>query len=147
MCRVFHKNKSSDDNSNNKLMLDSISSPSLTLASNSSSPTNHIFPNFMAYNNNNQLSSSTTIPTTTFPNHHHSNSLVNFLQFPHETNTASTSTVTHQNQISPRGGGDDGDYGGFFGWDMGLEENGNFQNGFDAMRSSFEVDNSSMVLL
>ncbi|XP_028775138.1 NAC domain-containing protein 77-like [Neltuma alba] len=148
LCRVFHKTKS-DDNTNNsnisaELMWDSISSPSLTLAS-SSSPTSHNFP-LLAYN---QLSSSSTSSIPTFINNtqpnHHSNSLLNFLQFSRETNTATTSTVT-QDQISPRGGGggDDG-YGGFF-WDMGLEDNSGFQNGVDAMRS-FEVDNNSMVLL
>ncbi|XP_054785784.1 NAC domain-containing protein 21/22-like [Prosopis cineraria] len=150
LCRVFHKSKSSDDDSNDisaKLMLDSISSHSLTPAS-SSSPTNHTFP-LVGYNH--ISSSSSSIPTfihhdnTTQANHyHHSNSLVNFLQFSRETNTAATSTVT-QDRISPSRGGDDG-YGFF--WDMGLEDNNNsFQNGVvDAIRS-FEVDNNSMVLL
>ncbi|XP_054792753.1 NAC domain-containing protein 21/22-like [Prosopis cineraria] len=90
LCRVFHKSKSSDDDSNDisaKLMLDSISSHSLTPAS-SSSPTNHTFP-LVGYNH--ISSSSSSIPTfihhdnTTQANHyHHSNSLVNFLQFSRE---------------------------------------------------------------
>ncbi|KAI9119303.1 hypothetical protein K1719_009978 [Acacia pycnantha] len=149
LCRVFHKSKSSDEKNSSRLMLDSISSPSLTLASSSSPTTNHHTYPLLAYNN--QLSSSSSIPTFinhdhTQPNHHSNNALVNFLQFSGETNTAATSTVTHQDQISPRGGGGGGggDHGGygFFSWDMGLED-----NGLDAMRSSFEVDNSSMVLL
>lgn len=129
-----------------KFMLDdTIPSPSLTLAS-SSSPTNQLA---IPVGYNNQLSSSSSsIPTLHYNNHtnnnnnhhHHHHSLMNFLQFSRETNA---STITHDHQVSPRGGGGDDGYG--FLWDMDLEENSSFQNGVDAMRS-FEVDNNSMVL-
>ncbi|KAJ1417464.1 NAC domain [Sesbania bispinosa] len=118
LCRVFHKGKA-DDNSNAKLMFESIT-PSLTLAS--SSPTMPV-----GYNQLPPFSSSIHHPNQ-------NNSFINLLHFSHqETNNSSVT------QISPKC--DDG-YG--FLWDMDLEENSAFQDG---MRFEVDNNNNSMVLL
>ncbi|KAE9619381.1 hypothetical protein Lal_00047961 [Lupinus albus] len=127
LCRVFHKGK--EDN-NAKL------SPQLMFDAIATSSTNQTIP--VGYN---QLA---YFPSSTPNNLHHqnlnqNNSLMNLLNYSHDTNT-NCSAVT---QISPKG--DDG-YG--FLWDMDIEEN-SFQDGvasnLDGIR--FEVDNNSMVSL
>ncbi|KAK7284127.1 hypothetical protein RJT34_18867 [Clitoria ternatea] len=147
LCRVFHKGK--EENSSTQLMMyNETTPPSLTLAANSSSPTNQTIP--IGYNRFPSNFSSSTIPTHHHHHHHHFNanqnttSFINLLQISRETNTNNNSTITHE--ISSKG---DHDSYGFL-WDMDLEENSLgdcVASNLDAI--TFEVDNNenNMVLL